>query len=152
VEKAKTATIVDNRAARHHFELGDEFVAGVCLTGAEAKSCRVQKPSLKSAYISVDHSGRVWLKNLDIPEYKFAKNVTHERLRDRALLLHAREIEKLQRALKEGGVTAVPVNLHFSRGRAKLRFAIGRGKKKWDKREDLKKRDLEREARRGMKF
>lgn len=144
-----SAAIAENRAARHHYQLGDEYVAGVVLTGAEAKACRAENVSLRGAFVAVDARGEAWLKGADIPPYRFARSVPHDRLRDRKLLLHARELAALARELKVGGVTAVPLNLHFSRGKVKLRLAIGRGKKLWDKRAAQKERDLRRAAARG---
>lgn len=152
MKKKAPSHIVDNRAARFHYEILETYQAGIVLTGPEAKACRVEKPVITNAFVSVDAHGEAWIKSLDIPPYRFAKDQPHDRKRDRKLLLTARELEQVRRALAEKGVTAVPLNLHFGHGRVKLSFGIGKGKKKFEKRETLKQRDLDRELRRGGKF
>lgn len=148
--KSDSKTIIDNRAARFHYEIIDEFVAGLELTGPEVKSLRAHKPQFRSAYIMIDPHGAPLLRGLDIAPYAFAKDRPHDRLRDRRLLLSSAEIEKIRRKLDEDRLTAIPLNLHFSRQWVKLRFALARGKKKYEKREAIKQRDLDRELRRSM--
>ena len=143
--------LVDNRSARFHYEILEEFEAGIVLTGKEVKSCRTGKPKLAGSFVSIDKSGEAWLRNLDIPEYKFAKGQPHERKRDRKLLLTQKELSKIQKSLNEKGITAMALDLHLKNRQIKAKIALGRGKKKWDKREAIKKRDVERDLKRGLK-
>jgi len=152
VKKLAPSHIVDNRAARFHYDILERFEAGVVLTGPETKSCRTQKPNLKGAYISLDSHDEAWLKNCDIPAYRFAKDQPHERMRARKLLLSKKEIARIARFLNEKGVSAVPLNLHMKRNKIKVEIALGRGKKRHEKREAIKKRDIERDLRRSNKY
>ena len=151
VSKPPTSAIADNRAARHHYEILEEFVAGMQLTGAEVKSIRRHQVSFAGSYITLDSTGQAWLRSLDIAEYKYSTQ-PHERKRERKLLLHQRELAHIAESLTQKGLTAIPLNLHISNNHIKLRFALARGKKHYDKRESLKKRDITRELHREAKL
>lgn len=120
------------------------------LTGSEIKSVRDGKVSLKEAYGTV-RSGEVWLDSMHISPYSSGGYTNHDPVRRRKLLMHRREIRRLIGAVEQKGLTLVPLDLHFSRGRAKVTLALGRGKKQWDRREDLKRRDAEREVARALR-
>lgn len=147
--KNTSGVLSENRAARFHYEILRRFEGGLQLTGSETKSCRIEHPNLKGAYVMLDKAGSAWLKNCDIPPYRFAKGQGHERRRNRRILLKKTELLEIKRAVEEKGTTAVPLNIHLKGPWVKIEIALGRGKKKWDKRETIKKRDLARELRRG---
>lgn len=151
MKKLPPHILVENRAARFHYEILEEFEAGIILTGKETKSCRSGKPKLAGSFISVDKSVEAWLRNLDIPEYKFAKGQPHERKRERKLLLTKKELAKIARSLNEKGITVVALNLHLKNSQIKVKVALAKGKKKWDKRETIKKRDVDRSLKRELK-
>ncbi len=140
--------VVQNRRARFEFEFIETFEAGIVLLGSEVKSIRAGNVSLAEAYARVT-DGEVWLIGAHIAEYDDASLLNHEPRRRRKLLLHRSEIRRIQRKVKQSGLTLVPVDLYFNeRGRAKVTLALARGKKSFDKREAIKKRDAERESRR----
>ncbi|MBX2903258.1 MAG: SsrA-binding protein SmpB [Chitinophagales bacterium] len=133
-----------NRDARFSFELLDEFDAGIMLTGTETKSLRNGGGSFNDAYCMMK-SGELWLKNLHIPEYSHGNLNNHEPTRLRKLLLTHRELKKIDAKIREKGLTVVPVELFMSeRGFFKVRVALGRGKKSFDKRNTIKDRDAKR--------
>jgi len=150
VKKLSPDIIAENRAARFHFEILEEFEAGLVLTGVETKSLRTNRPRLAGSFVKV-RRGELWLTGLEIPIYQFAKNQPHEKARDRKILLNAREIKTIEKSLNEKGATVVVLNLHLAHGKIKAKLALARGKKKWDKRETIKQRDVERDLRRGVK-
>ncbi len=142
----------DNRRARHNFELGETFEAGIMLAGTEVKGLRTGKATIAESYASVERSGEVYLINATIPEYLQANRFNHDPRRRRKLLLHAREIVKIAQAVERDGMTIVPLKLYFNdKGRAKLEIALAKGKKLHDKRETEKKRDWDREKGRLLK-
>ena len=141
--------VARNPKARHDYHILETWEAGIVLTGTEIKAVREGKVSLKEAF-GVVHRDEVWLDGMTISPYGSAGYAVHEPVRRRKLLLHRREIRRLIGAVGEKGLTLVPLELHFARGRAKIRLALGRGKKLHDKRETLKRRDAEREARRAI--
>jgi SsrA-binding protein len=143
--------VVGNRRARHDYHLEDTFEAGLMLQGTEVKTLRGGKGSLAEAWVKIDGSGEAWLMQAHIPEYAFGNRNNHDPVRPRKLLLHRRELGQLQHAVGAQGVTLVPTRIYFRDGRAKLEFAIGRGKNVADKRQDLAKRDAKREMDRAMK-
>lgn len=149
MQKAEAKLFVANRAARYHYEILASYEAGVVLTGREVKACRTARPLLRGAYVTLDRAGEAWLRGMEIPEYSHAKGQPHDRTRDKKLLLSRKELAAMAKQLAEQGIAAPVLNLHERHGKLKVEIGIGRGKKKWDKRETLKKRDLEREARRG---
>lgn len=141
--------VAQNRKARHDYEIGERFEAGLVLTGTEVKSLRGGRASLVEGFATVD-DGEVWLRNVNIPEYRFGTWTNHAPKRNRKLLLHRKEIEKLFRATEGSGRTLVPLSIYFSDGYAKVEIAIATGKRDWDKRQTLAKRDADREAQRAL--
>ncbi|SPD86312.1 SsrA-binding protein SmpB [Micropruina glycogenica] len=141
--------VAQNRKARHDYHLGDRFEAGLVLTGTEVKSLRLGRASLADAFATVD-DGEVWLRNAHIPEYTFGTWTNHATRRKRKLLLHRREIEKLERATTASGRTIVPLALYFNDGYAKVELAIATGKKDWDKRQTIAEREANRDAARAL--
>ncbi|MCE3550777.1 SsrA-binding protein SmpB [Pseudonocardia sp. RS11V-5] len=141
--------IAQNRRARHDYAVLEEFEAGVALMGTEVKSLRLGRASLVDSYATVDE-GEVWLRGLHIPEYTHGSWTNHEPRRTRKLLLHKYEIERLIGKIREGGLTLVPMSLYFSDGKVKCELALARGKKTYDKRQDLAKKDAERDMARAI--
>ena len=140
--------IAQNRKARHDYAILDTYEAGVALVGTEVKSLRLGRASLVEAYATVD-DGEVWLRGLNIPEYTLGSWTNHEPRRTRKLLLHKAEIERLIGKIREGVLTLVPLSLYFSDGKVKCELALARGKRSYDKRSDLAKRDANREIQRA---
>jgi len=144
-------TVAQNRKARHEFHIEDSVEAGLQLTGSEVKSLRAGRANIGQAF-AVDQRGEIWLMNAHIAEYAPAARFGHEPTRPRKLLLHKREIDKLMGQVKREGYTLVPLSIFFNgRGIAKLNLGLARGKKKADKREDIKKRDWERQKARLLR-
>jgi len=141
--------VARNPRARHDYHIMETWEAGLVLSGTEIKSVRAGKVSLAEAF-GVVRRGEVWLEGMTISPYESGGYVNHEPRRGRKLLLHVREIRRLIGAVEQKGLTLVPLDLHFTRGRAKVTLALGRGKKLHDKREDLKRRIADREAARAM--
>jgi SsrA-binding protein len=141
--------IVSNRKARHDYTIMDTYEAGIVLVGTEVKSLRAGKASLADAFATVD-DGEVWLRNVHIPEYTQGSWTNHEVRRHRKLLLHKGEIEKLIGKTKEGGLSLVPLAMYFADGKVKVELALARGKRSYDKRQDLAKRDANREVRKAF--
>ena len=141
--------VAQNRRARHEYHLGEKFEAGLVLTGTEVKSLRSGRASLADAFATVD-DGEVWLRNAHIPEYAFGTWTNHAARRNRKLLLHRREIDKLEKAMSGSGRTIVPLALYFQDGYAKGELAVGTGKKAWDKRQTIAERDANRDAAREL--
>jgi SsrA-binding protein len=141
--------VAQNKKARHDYEIGERFEAGLVLTGTEVKSLRGGRCSLTDGFATVD-DGEVWLRNVNIPEYRFGTWTNHAPKRNRKLLLHRKEIEKLYRATEASGRTIVPLSVYFSDGYAKVEIAIATGKRDWDKRQSIAKRDADREAQRAL--
>jgi SsrA-binding protein len=136
--------IASNRKARHDYAILDTYEAGIALTGTEVKSLRAGRASLVDAFGQVS-DGEIFLHNLHIPEYAQGTWTNHEPRRTRKLLLKRIEISRLIGKLKESGLTLVPLSMYFSDGWAKVELGLARGKKSYDKRQDLAKRDAERE-------
>lgn len=152
IEQDETATelIARNKRARHDYEILDTWEAGVMLAGTEVKALREGKANLTDAF-GVIKDGEVFLLNLFIGAYGHGNAFNHEPTRTRKLLLHRREIRRLIGAVERQGLTLVPLDLYFKQGRVKARLALVRGKKLHDQREDLKKRDAEREIARALR-
>lgn len=146
-EKGRTV-IAQNRKARHDYTILDTYEAGIALQGTEVKSLRMGRASLVDAFATVD-DGEVWLRGLHIPEYAHGTWTNHEPRRTRKLLLHRGEIERLIGKIREGGLTLVPLSLYFSDGKVKCELALAKGKKSYDKRHDLARRDADREIARA---
>jgi SsrA-binding protein len=140
--------IASNRKARHDYTILDTYEAGVVLVGTEVKSLRLGRASLADAFATVD-DGEVWLRGLHIPEYDRGTWTNHEPRRTRKLLLHKSEILKLIGKTKETGLALVPLAMYFKDGKVKVELGLGRGKKAYDKRQALAKRDADREMSRA---
>jgi SsrA-binding protein len=138
--------IADNRKARHDFHLFDAYEAGVVLLGTEVKAIREGRVNLKDSYGRVEH-GEVFLYNLHISPYSHRGYATHEPLRRRKLLLNKIEIRKLIGKTVERGLTLVPVRMYFKNGRVKVSLCVAKGKKNYDKRETIRRREIDRETR-----
>jgi SsrA-binding protein len=141
--------LASNRKARHNYSILDTFEAGVVLLGTEVKSLREGKASLVDAYATVD-DGEVWLRNLHIPEYHHGSWTNHEPRRNRKLLLHRRQIDALIGKIKDGNLALVPLSLYFFEGKVKVELALARGKQAHDKRQDMARRDAQREVVRAL--
>jgi SsrA-binding protein len=142
--------IVDNRRARHDYHLLERFEAGLALRGSEVKSLRLGQATLTRAFAEI-RAGEAWLIGAHIAPYEQAPPGSHDPDRDRKLLLRGREIASLTGELHEKGLTLVPTRLYFKRGRVKIELALARGKTGRDKRDDLAKRDAQREIERELK-
>ncbi len=140
--------IASNRKARHDYSIMDTYEAGIVLTGTEVKSLRAGRASLADAYATIDN-GEIFLRNVHIPEYTQGTWTNHEPRRTRKLLMHRAEIAKLIGKTQESGLTLVPLQLYFSEGKVKVELALARGKRDYDKRQDLAKRDAQREIARA---
>lgn len=140
--------LATNRKAKFEFFLLEHFEAGLELQGSEIKSIRAGQISLAEAYVQTDGSN-AWLVNAHVAPYEQANRFNHDPKRPRRLLLHKREIRELWDAVRQKGVTIVPVEVYLKDGRAKLDIAIGKGKKLYDKRHEIAKRDEAREIARG---
>jgi SsrA-binding protein len=144
-----TKAIATNRKARHNYTIIDVYEAGMVLVGTEVKSLRDGKVSIVDAFATVDN-GEVWLRGLHIPEYTQGSWTNHAPRRVRKLLLHASEIERLIGKTREGSLTLVPLSLYFQNGYVKVELGLGKGKQAHDKRQDLARRDTEREVTREL--
>jgi SsrA-binding protein len=148
VKEVGRKVIVSNRKARHDYTILDTYEAGISLMGTEVKSLRLGRASLTDAFATVD-DGEVWLRNLHIPEYVQGTWTNHTPRRTRKLLLHKGEILRLIGKTKEGGLALVPLSMYFKDGKVKVELALAKGKKAYDKRQDLAKRDAQREMARA---
>jgi SsrA-binding protein len=142
--------IARNKRARHDYSILDTWEAGLALTGTEVKSLRAGKANLADAY-GIVHEGEVFLLNAHIAPYEQGNRFNHEATRTRKLLLHRREIRRLIGAVERQGLTLVPLDLYFKRGKAKVTLALGKGKKLHDKRADARRKDDEREMARARR-
>lgn len=142
--------IASNKKAFHDYFVLQKFEAGIALTGTEVKSLREGKANLKDSYVDVDR-GEAWLIGTHISPYSHGNRENHDPVRKRKLLLHRREIDRLQGQIVEKGLTIVPLRLYFKGGKVKAEIAVVRGKKLYDKREAEKRRQLDREAEAAMK-
>jgi SsrA-binding protein len=141
--------VATNRKARHNYSILDVYEAGVALLGTEVKSLREGHASLADAFATVD-DGEVWLRNLHIPEYHHGSWTNHEPRRTRKLLLHRGQIDNLIGKIRDGNLTLVPLSMYFSEGKVKVELALARGKQAHDKRQDMARRDAEREVTREL--
>jgi len=137
--------VASNRRARHNYAILDTYEAGIALMGTEVKSLRDGQASLADAFATLD-DGEIWLRNLHIPEYHHGTWTNHAPRRNRKLLLHRREIDQLVGKIRDGNLTLVPLSLYFLDGKVKVELALARGKQAHDKRQDLARRDAEREV------
>jgi SsrA-binding protein len=148
-EKAQR-TIAENRKARHDYHILDSWEAGVALLGTEVKSIREGRVNLRDSYARVEN-GEVWMMNVHISPYSHRGSSNHEELRQRKLLLHRDEIRKMVGRVAEKGLTLVPLELYFKNGRVKVQLALAKGKQAHDKRETIRRREVERETRAAVK-
>ncbi len=150
IDIMKKTVVSTNRKAYHEFHILENFEAGIQLKGSEVKSIREGSVSLKQSYI-VTRKGEAWIKALHIPSYSHTGYDGHDPLRNRKLLLHKREILKIDAKLAEKGLTAVPTKLYFKGGLVKIEVGLAKGKKLYDKRASKKKRDVEMDIQRALK-
>ena len=144
--------IAVNRKAYHDYEIEEKYEAGLSLTGSEVKSIRAGKVSLKESYVSFTN-GEAYVKGMHIAEYKDATYNNHDEYRDRKLLLHKREINKLFNKCKIQGYTCVPLKLYYNnKGLIKIEIALAKGKTLYDKRESSKQKTMERAAKQAMRY
>jgi SsrA-binding protein len=141
--------IAQNKKARHDYSVEDVFECGVVLRGTEVKSLRLGRASLVDGFATID-DGEVFLHGVHIPVYEQGSWTNHEPRRVRKLLLHKGEILRLIGKTKESGLTLVPLSMYFSDGKVKVELALARGKKSYDKRQDMAKRDADRDIRKAM--
>jgi SsrA-binding protein len=144
-----TKTVATNRKARHEYFILETYEAGIALQGSEIKSIRAGQISLGEAYIRID-GHEAWLEDAHIAPYEQANRFNHDPRRPRKLLLHQSEIHRLWNEVRQKGVTIIPLSVYLKEGRAKVEIAVAKGKKLYDKRADLAKRDAMREIERQM--
>ncbi len=143
-------TVATNRKAYHNYLIQDSVEAGIVLTGTEIKSIRAGRVSLGDAYVKPE-AGELWLLNAHISRYEAGSYLSHEPTRPRKLLLHRKQIDNLTSKVSEKGLTLVPLKLYIKDSIAKVEVALGRGKKLYDKRESITRREIEREMERAVK-
>lgn len=149
--EVKIKVAAENRKARHDYNIIETYEAGIALTGTEVKSLRAGKAQLKDCYAQVTKQAEVFVYNLHISPYDHGNIFNHDPLRERRLLLHRQEINKLIGKVKEKGYTLVPLKLYFKHGLVKMELALATGKHTYDKRQDLAKKDAQRDIERAMK-
>ena len=147
----KIKVVATNRKAKHEYFLEDIFEAGISLKGSEIKSIRAGHISIKEAYIRVDDR-EAWLMDAHISPYAEANRFNHAPLRARQLLLHKKEIKKLRSSVQKKGLTIIATKVYLKDGRAKIEIALARGKKLYDKRQALKKKQTDRDMKREMRY
>jgi SsrA-binding protein len=148
--EAAQRVVAENRKARHDYHIIETWEAGVVLLGTEVKAIREGRVNLRDSYARVE-KGEVWLMNVHISPYSHRGYAQHAELRQRKLLLHAHEIRKLAGRTTEKGLTLVPLEVHFKKGRVKVVLALAKGKQAHDKRETIRRRETERETRAAIK-
>jgi len=142
--------IASNRRARHEYTIEDTVEAGLVLTGTEVKSLRAGRATISDGFGQISDD-EAWLHGVHIPQYTLGTWTNHEPRRTRKLLLHRKEIEKLSSSIRERGLTLVPLSLYFKDGKVKIELGLARGKRTYDKRHDLAKRDAAREVERELR-
>lgn len=142
--------IATNKKARHHYYIESDYEAGIVLVGSEVKSIREGRVSFQDSFADVKR-GEVFLRRLHISPYKYAYHANHETLRTRKLLLHSYEIKKIESKINERGYSLVPLKIYFKNDKVKVQIGLGRGKKLYDKRETIKKKDMKRDLDRQRK-
>jgi SsrA-binding protein len=150
VSREPVKIVAVNRRATHDYFIDDRVEAGIVLTGTEIKSIRAGRVNLREGYARIT-GGEAWLINVHIAPYEQGNRYNHEPLRERKLLLHRDEINGLIGKVKQRGYTLIPLQLYLKRGRAKIELGLGRGKREYDKRESISKREAQREIERGLK-
>lgn len=144
MKKKGDTPVISNRKARYEYQISDELEVGIVLQGCEVKMVRKGSFELRDAYCEF-RDGELWLVNSTIPVYPQASHVSHEPLRRRKLLANRTELRRMLRKVREKGFTIIPLKAYFVRGRVKLQIGLAKGKRQYDKRQTIKKRDLERE-------
>jgi len=142
---------VINRKAKYNYEFLEKFEAGIVLTGAEVKSAKKGQIKLDDAFVRIDDKGEVWMVNAHIHPYKFADNKNYQPTRSRKLLLHKKEILSLTKKMEGRNLTLVPISCYTQKRMIKLEIALSKGKKSWQKKEKIKRRDIDREMKRDLK-
>lgn len=142
--------ICNNKKAFHDYFIEERFEAGIVLQGTEVKSLRLGKANLADAFALV-RDGEAWLHNLHISPYDFGNRANHDPDRQRKLLLHKKEITRLFGKVREQGYTLIPLRVYFKDGKVKVELGLAKGKKLYDKREDIKKKDMQREVAKALK-
>lgn len=142
--------IAINRRARHNYHIEETVEGGLVLTGTEVKALRAGRASLQEAFARVEH-GEVWLYHMHIPPYEAGNIFNHDPLRTRKVLLHQREVSRLLGKAQQKGYTLIPMRLYFKRGFAKVELAVARGKREYDKREAIARREAQREIERAVR-
>ncbi|RYG74447.1 SsrA-binding protein SmpB [Lentibacillus lipolyticus] len=149
--KGTGKVIAQNKKARHEFFIEETIEAGIVLKGTEIKSIRAGRVNLKDSHARIDHRGEMQLVNMHIAPYEQGNQFNHDPTRSRKLLLHRKEIDKLVGQIQQKGYSLVPLKVYIKNGVAKVLIGIGKGKKKYDKREDLKRKQMKRDADRAVK-
>ncbi|TRM13088.1 SsrA-binding protein SmpB [Lentibacillus cibarius] len=149
--KGSGKVIAQNKKARHEFFIEETIEAGIVLKGTEIKSIRAGRVNLKDSHARIDRRGEMQLVNMHIAPYEQGNQFNHDPTRSRKLLLHRKEIDKLAGQIQQKGYSLVPLKVYIKNGVAKVLIGIGKGKKKYDKREDLKRKQMKRDAERAVK-
>ena len=149
-EKEHTKLIANNKKAFHDYFIEEQYECGIVLVGTEVKSLRMGKCSIKEAWVRIE-KGELWIMGMNISPYEKGNIFNVDPMRVRKLLVHRSEINKLENAVSRDGYTLVPLDVYFSKGRAKVRIGLAKGKKNYDKRETIAKKDRAREAERDFK-
>ncbi len=144
--------VATNRKAKFNYHIIDTYEAGISLKGSEIKSIRAGQLSLSEAYITIKNGRDAWLVSAHIAPYEQASNFNHDPLRPRKLLLHRREIDRLWDDIRQKGLTIIPLRVYLKNGRAKVEIAVAKGKKLYDKRAAIAKRDAQREIERDFRI
>ena len=149
-EKTADRPIAENRKARHDYHIIETWEAGIALVGTEVKAIREGRVNLRDSYARTE-GGEVWMMNVHISPYSHRGYAEHAETRQRKLLLHRHEIRKLIGRVAEKGLTLVPLEMYFKKGRVKVRIALAKGKQEHDKRETIRRREVDRETRAAVK-
>lgn len=149
-KEKKTTPTINNRKARHDFNVEETYEAGIVLKGTEVKSLRQGKASFTDSFAYLQ-DGEIWLRELYIKPYEHGSYYNHDPRRPRKLLLHKKEIRELDKAIQQKGYTLVPLKLYFKHGNAKVLIGVAKGKKQYDKRDSIKEKDVKRQIERNVK-
>jgi SsrA-binding protein len=149
--KGGRKVVITNKRARRNYDILETFEAGIVLVGSEVKSLRAAQAELKDAYATF-RDGELWLENMHIAPYTFARAGGHDPERPRKLLLRKREIQRLIGKIAEQGLTLVPLNIYFTHGLAKVELGLGKGRRTFDKRQKLKEKEMAREMQRAQRY
>ncbi|MDD6692204.1 MAG: SsrA-binding protein SmpB [Lachnospiraceae bacterium] len=142
--------VANNKKAYHDYFIEEKYECGISLAGTEVKSIRQGKVSVKEAYVEIE-GGEAWIEGMNISPYDHGNLFNRDPVRKRKLLLHKTEIRKLAQAVQQDGYTIVPLSVYFKRGKVKIEIGLAKGKHSYDKRQDIRKRDITREMERGYR-